>query len=97
MSDWSAITRLTSSGETPARMRLTIICGRWRAASTSSSTVAAWAIERRSANGVRLSRYMRSVAVTTPSGVPAESTTGRWWIPASSMSIMASTARLSGE
>ena len=43
--------------------------------------VAAWAIDRRSANGVRLSRYIRSVAVTTPSGVPAESTTGRWWMP----------------
>ena len=31
VSDWSAITRPTSSGETPARIRLTIICGRWPA------------------------------------------------------------------
>ena len=43
--------------------------------------VAAWAIDRRRANGVRLSRYIRSVAVTTPSGVPSASTTGRWWMP----------------
>ena len=66
-----------SVATTPARVSETTTCGRCDAASTTSSTVAAWAIERRSANGVRLSRYIRSVAVTTPTGAPFASTIGR--------------------
>ncbi len=85
-----------SVATTPARVSETTTCGMCDAASTTSSTVAACAIDRRSANGVRLSRYIRSVAVTTPRGAPLASMTGRWWMPASSMSIIASTASRSG-
>ena len=74
----------------------TIVWGRWPAASTTWSAVSALLMARRTANGVRPSRYIRSVAVTMPSGVPRESTTGRWWMPRSSMSIMASMASRSG-
>ena len=92
----SVSTRQASIADTPARIRATIVCGRYWAAAITCSGVSALLIARRTANGVRLSRYIRSVAVTMPSGVPRPSTTGRWWIPRSSMSIMASIASRSG-
>ncbi len=82
--------------DTPARISATIVCGRCWAAAITCWEVSALLIARRTANGVRLSRYIRSVAVTMPSGVPRLSTTGRWWMPRSSMSIIASMASRSG-
>ncbi len=90
--DWIADTSLAA---TRASCSATIAGRSPAAAAATSSTVPARAIAARRWNELRVATATRSESSTTPTTRPVGETTGKWWIPRSSMSSRTSLPRRS--
>jgi hypothetical protein len=88
------MTRVRAGASRRASRSETKSFGSLEAVVASSSSSRAAVIDQRRANGLRASRLMRLPAETTPTTLPPASTTGRWFTPACSISMLASGASI---